>query len=253
MRKYLNNIILLIIIFNVSISTISAHANYNEEVLFEPKDSNNIIRVDTVTYIMYSIGFDINYPSFRESYGSFHPIPCDYFHINVPVDQLFHFERNTNFQFVEQGEQLILAIELGVLRGCGKCEQHPQDIRTQKFKSTTVNEALAFMVRCLEEKSDKLLDLDYVMEVAGERGLILETDPFYNDVNKPLSFDEFRTLLSRFMNQKVYLQADFIGDITRSSEDFTYYELLESKYGKGYPDRVLALKGYDWINDYFEG
>lgn len=67
----------------------------------------------------------------------------------------------------------------------------------------TAKEAVTFMLRCIEDSTDILWDEVYLK--AKERGLIKESDVFYNDEAHFITPDEFCVLLYRFLNQQRYI------------------------------------------------
>jgi len=96
-------------------------------------------------------------------------------------------------------------------------------------KAVTVNETLAFMVRCLEKDGG---DLNYSYKRAKELGLINETDSFYKNIDGEINLNDFFTLLSRFLNQKryFYYSGEYEDDIRIDNEgSMTYLEYLKQR------------------------
>ena len=68
-------------------------------------------------------------------------------------------------------------------------------------KTVTVNECIAFMVRCLDSEKT---DLTLAIQKAYDCGLINGDDRFTSDVGKLLNNEDFEVLIDRFLDMKRY-------------------------------------------------
>lgn len=87
----------------------------------------------------------------------------------------------------------------------------------------TYDEAIAFIMRCLEESE---LELKSTYSRAIERGLIVESDTFYNKHNEPVILEDMCLLLYRMLDQNCYKYFD---DSIENPQQYTYRQLLEMK------------------------
>lgn len=100
------------------------------------------------------------------------------------------------------------------------------------FNTITADEAVAIMVRFIEQKTiyhDDWHKLEYTHRYAQEAGLFLETDRFYENGNVAVTIEEFETLLYRLTNQPAfwYFNDGQYYDYERSR---TYVELLQGDF-----------------------
>lgn len=98
----------------------------------------------------------------------------------------------------------------------------------------TVNECIAFMVRCLDSEKT---DLTLAIQKAYEYGLINGDDRFAADVGKSLGNDDFEILIDRFLDMKRYkyypltptkCSARLSGEID-AERTLTYREMLSQR------------------------
>ena len=73
-------------------------------------------------------------------------------------------------------------------------------------RAVTVKEALAFMIRCLEQSDNE--SLEYAMKRAEEYGLINCNDDFVNKGDSELNQNDFCVLLERFLHKNRYKYYD---------------------------------------------
>jgi hypothetical protein len=108
-------------------------------------------------------------------------------------------------------------------------------------KIATVQEALAFMARCLGCDSK---DLSETFQKVVDEGLVLETDSFYKAPESPLTKEVFCILLYRMLYHPCYLYFDAsvtFGKDVFISEDpsMRYIDVLEAR-SKLSPDQLIA-------------
>lgn len=90
----------------------------------------------------------------------------------------------------------------------------------------TYDEAIAFIMRCLES-SESELQSTYTR--AKEIGLLVESDTFYNKHNEPVMFEDMCLLLYRMLDQNCYKYFD---DSIENPQQYTYRQLLEMENSK---------------------
>ena len=175
-----------------------------------------ITRNDGLSIILRAIGTTENV--WYESYGSKGPIYSDEdFPDNVSGEEYIKtiYGDNSKFNTAEGygyywADYITYAIrfDTGIVYGDDRTED---GVITFRFpRPITTNEALAFMVRCLDNRD---IDMDiYNLEDtfmrAEELGLIKETDAFYSDPDDQIAPDDFFVLVNRFIHQKRYLYFD---------------------------------------------
>ncbi len=104
--------------------------------------------------------------------------------------------------------------------------------------AATVKEALAFMLRCLEDLSAENFDL--TLEKAKEYSLISDEDAFAENIDEEITQGDFVLLLERFVQQKRYKyyltwdEAKFeakstIGGSIDEERSVTYFEMLNAR------------------------
>ena len=112
-------------------------------------------------------------------------------------------------------------------------------------RAVTLEECLAFMVRCLEEEQDeegyvKRIGLEEAVIKAKQYGIIAEDDCFASDVKGTINLQTFKILLERFMQQKRYKYfgiADFhpytgwflMSGLRDETGSMTYLEMWENE------------------------
>lgn len=76
------------------------------------------------------------------------------------------------------------------------------------FRPVTAQEALAFIVRCINNQwvDDEAASIgkEEIISIAKTKGILLATDRFYNNENIDITPSEFCILLSRLLNQPRY-------------------------------------------------
>lgn len=97
----------------------------------------------------------------------------------------------------------------------------------------TVEETLAFMVRCLGANNDE--DIQNIVEKAKEYALINSEDIFIKDVGSAISQDDFYILLDRLLHQRRYKYYERLDDGFRmdgnidEERSMTYLEFLTQR------------------------
>lgn len=126
----------------------------------------------------------------------------------------------------------------------GKVREYnePVDMNREYFfplRTATVNDCIAFIMRCIDKNAEGL-DLEGTFQLAKERGIIKESDNFYNDGNRDLNQEIFFTLLKRMMNEKRYIYFRKLTDkdiwwecdgrLYDETGEMTYLEYMQSLY-----------------------
>lgn len=105
-------------------------------------------------------------------------------------------------------------------------------------KIATIEECIAFIMRCIEDVP-KETSLDDIYQMAKDRGIIKETDEFYESGKANLSQEVFYTLLMRMLNEKRYIYFtnefdnrpySYKGKLLDEEGEMTYLEYAKSLY-----------------------
>lgn len=94
----------------------------------------------------------------------------------------------------------IAVMYLGIANGEYCLGENDEWVYFNLTRNVTLDEVTAFMVRCLEKDNADLKSMEKTFEMAKDKGLVLQTDSFYNNPKKELTLYEFKILLKRFLN-----------------------------------------------------
>lgn len=262
LKKFFAMLLMLLMIFN-GVYVSSECSNFSEYNVDEHQDQYLISRADCLTFIMIAIG---SFPYLHESYGG------------IPYEEYYNEWSVCDFDSVIVGEEIAnknindfysgalfqkfpecvdIAIKYAkIANGEYVVDASENIVYFNMNGKVTLEQCLAFMVRCFAEDRYQEKSLDDIFRIAKEKSLILETDEFFDKPQKFLTLSEFCMILERFLNQPkgvyhcegYYTLYNFNSDTSE-----TYYDNLAGKYGEDFIEWLLSYDGtpqWDFDNKY---
>lgn len=233
MRK---TVFLLMIIIIFLSNSIQSSAN---------DDWKNITRGDCLSYIMLAIGT----PGSGYSYNAvaeYQEDPyCDFQIEENWQETLIEYDKRSLFTYAPDLVSVAICYT-DVVYGIGTIEKYNNKMYFGYIQYITLEEVLAFMVRCLKNDNDcNLADLKITTEIAKEKGLLRKEDIFYHNPNYIITISDFKVLLSRFISQKAHLcfKGPWYSEYMYSNDNITYGKYLSSTYGIDYLQKILQVNG----------
>lgn len=218
------------------------------------QDERLISRSDCLTFVMIAIG---TFPYIHESYGGISREEyynewsmCDFDSVLVGKDiaekNMKEFYEKSLFQYFP-GCVDIAVTYAKIANGEYVVDDSKNIVYFNLNDKVTLEQALAFMVRCFDEDRYKGKSLDYLFQIAKDKSLLLETDDFFDKPENNLTLSEFRILLERFLNHPkgVYHREGYYASYPFNDEkNETYYENLVKKYGEEFVEWLLSYDGH---------
>lgn len=227
---------------------ISLCAFSSDNISFDSHNTSspNVSRCDCLCFVMLAIGSkSYHYPDTEKT------VVCEYDEKLLgeeKVKKAYDYYSN-NCMFKEKRDLVHAGVAyLKIANGEYKIGKNNEYVFFNTYRNATVNEAVAFMVRCLEKDKAVSKTLDEIFEIAKEKGLILESDYFYDLPNEELTLDILRRILTRFLDMprgwyhsngdydlfSQYTLFDFDG-----TGNTTYRENLVERYTENFVEKLL--------------
>lgn len=142
----------------------------------------------------------------------------------LDVESLYEY---SGYIFKARDEDIINGRKLGEYDYFSSTPENPVMIPYfEPEEYVTYDEAIAFIMRCLEPSE---MELASTYNRAKEIGLISEKDTFYSKHNEPVVFEDMCLLLYRMLDQNCY---KYFGDTIDNPQQYTYRQLLEMSINK---------------------
>lgn len=195
-----------------------------------------LTRLDCVVYIMLSIGSP---PYYQQPSYDYIPLICDGQNdiLGVGAAEFWSEEYEKKCIFKEMVFLSEYAAKYAKISyGEYTCGLNNEYIYFNDFRFVTLEEAVAFMVRCLKPENINEKHLDETFDYAKKIGLISNKDYFANNPKHELSIGEFRTILGRFLEQPrgVYFNTEIKNYFLAYNFDVsgakTYRQMLTNEY-----------------------
>ena len=213
---------------------------------YEYWEAEYITRLDVISYLMHAIGTPGGDISADYAYPQKF-LYCDHEHSDRNT---IWYEFSIRCQFTYVPDMPLIALQYtDIIYGDYTCEEHNGLKYIGYTRYATAEEILAFMIRCLDVNGVNMASLDETFKAAVDKGLVLETDTFYSNPKKNVTFEEFKPILQRFLQQERYLYFEGPNLIHYSKQNTgdTYAEFLTERYGEAYVDKLLSLTATgDW-------
>ncbi|MBE7052665.1 MAG: hypothetical protein E7391_00115 [Ruminococcaceae bacterium] len=245
MKKVISLLLIITIVCNVFLPVMGlAEDSTDSEIM--------LTRSDCLVFIMMGIGAKSYQYNILEKWNI-----CDEFEEELFDEQTIKNAKKGCSKLLFSSKVDLAGVAVmyaGIANGECMMGNNDEYVYMNFYRTVKLNEALAFMVRCLEKDKAIGKGLDETFEMAKEKGLIKETDLFYEFPEKNLTLSEFKIIFKRFLKMprgwyhQLPLTEDYFNyfnykyDENRSK---TYEEMLSEIYTISFVDELLD---YDALN-----